>query len=220
MEATVVAYGVFLALLGAAAWIDVRTLRIPNALVVGLVGVWALWRAALVLAGALALGGEGAAGGEGPSGVAGLAAAVVAEPVALCGGFPPAASAADGLVGALVLGGGLLTVTLGYEALSGRRAMGGGDVKLMAAAGLFLGVEGGLVCLLTACVASLAMALVLPRLGWRAPSPGDFGEVAQGASPDGPSVGTAGRERRLGAVPFGPGIALGALVAVLLAAFA
>lgn len=214
MEATVVAYGAFLALLGAAAWIDVRTLRIPNALVVGLVGVWALWRAALVLAGALAL------GGEGPSGVVGLAAAVVAEPVVLCGGFPPAASAADGLVGTLVLGGGLLAVTLGYEALSGRRAMGGGDVKLTAAVGLFLGVEGGLVCLMTACVASLAMALVLPRLGWRAPSPRDLAEVAQGASLDGPSAGTTGRERRLGAVPFGPGIALGALVAVLLAVFA
>jgi len=107
--------------------------------------------------------------------VAALAAVWIVWRIALAATHPegalvPALSVADGLLGALVLGGGLLAVTLAFEALAGRRAMGGGDVKLMAAVGLFLGVEGGLVCLLTACLVSLLLALLLPRLGW-APRP-------------------------------------------------
>ncbi|MCI2240867.1 prepilin peptidase [Adlercreutzia faecimuris] len=107
--------------------------------------------------------------------VAALAAVWIVWRIALAATHPegalvPALSVADGLLGALVLGGGLLAVTLAFEALAGRRAMGGGDVKLMAAVGLFLGIEGGLVCLLTACLISLLLALLLPRLGW-APRP-------------------------------------------------
>ena len=121
--------------------------------------------------------------------VAALAAVWIVWRIALAATHPegalvPALSVADGLLGALVLGGGLLAVTLAFEALTGRRAMGGGDVKLMAAVGLFLGIEGGLVCLLTACLVSLLLALLLPRLGWAPrPAPPTFAPTSAAPTP-------------------------------------
>lgn len=121
--------------------------------------------------------------------VAALAAVWIVWRIALAATHPegalvPALSVADGLLGALVLGGGLLAVTLAFEALTGRRAMGGGDVKLMAAVGLFLGIEGGLVCLLTACLISLLLALLLPRLGWAPrPAPPTFAPTSAAPTP-------------------------------------
>ncbi|MCI8452297.1 MAG: prepilin peptidase [Eggerthellaceae bacterium] len=251
MIVTLLAYGSFMLLLAVAAGDDLRELRIPNGIVAALAAVWIVWRIAL--------------------------AATHPE-----GALVPALSVADGLLGALVLGGGLLAVTLAFEALTGRRAMGGGDVKLMAAVGLFLGIEGGLVCLLTACLISLLLALLLPRLGWAprpapaapapaatpaatapatvptpaatapddsvpaapvleapapaAPTPAARASVPRPDSPlDGretnvsretyphpvsdasrPADGAPSSERSaLGAVPFGPGIAVGAGVALL-----
>ncbi len=149
-----------------------------------------------------------------PNGVvAALAATWAVWRVALAathpGGAPlPVPSAPDGLLAAAAIGGGLLALTLLYEALAGRRALGGGDVKLMAVVALFLGLEGALVCLLVACAASLLMAAILPCLGWRPPA------APEPAAPAAP----AGR-RGLGAVPFGPGIALGAVVALALVIF-
>lgn len=171
MIVTIMAYGAFLLLLAVAAWDDLRELRIPNGLVLAVAADWALWRAALALT-----------HGSGAS-------------------LLPAPSAVEGLAGALVLGGGLLAATLAYEALARRRAMGGGDIKLLAAAGLFLGVEGGLVCLLAACLASLLLAALLPRLGWK-PRPS-----LSGSDPAGPSVSRG--------VPFAPGIAAGSCAALL-----
>ena len=245
MIVTLLAYGSFMLLLVVAAGDDLRELRIPNGIVAALAAVWIVWRIAL--------------------------AATHPEDALV-----PALSVADGLLGALVLGGGLLAVTLAFEALTGRRAMGGGDVKLMAAVGLFLGVEGGLICLLTACLVSLLLALLLPRLGWAprpapaAPTPTSAAPTPAPASPapaipvpaaptpaapapaaptptarasaprPGPSLdgretnvsretyphpvsdasrpadGAPSSERNaLGAVPFGPGIAVGAGVALL-----
>ena len=43
------------------------------------------------------------------------------------------------LIGAVAGGGFLLTVALGYQAFTGREGMGGGDVKLLAMIGAFLG---------------------------------------------------------------------------------
>ena len=231
MIVTLLAYGSFMLLLVVAAGDDLRELRIPNGIVAALAAVWIVWRIAL--------------------------AATHPE-----GALVPALSVADGLLGALVLGGGLLAVTLAFEALTGRRAMGGGDVKLMAAVGLFLGIEGGLVCLLTACLISLLLALLLPRLGWAprpapaapapaatpaatapatVPTPAATAPTARASAPrpdssfDGretdvsretyphpvsdasrPADGAPSSERNaLGAVPFGPGIAVGAGVALL-----
>lgn len=69
----------------------------------------------------------------------------------------------------MVLGGGLLVLTTVYELVRRKEAFGGGDIKLMAVLGLFLGLERGIVCLLTACV--LSVAYVLGRAA-RSPSDG------------------------------------------------
>lgn len=47
-------------------------------------------------------------------------------------------------------------LTTVYELVRCKEAFGGGDIKLMAVLGLFLGLERGVVCLLTACVLSVA----------------------------------------------------------------
>ena len=51
----------------------------------------------------------------------------------------PGKRALDGLIGGVAVGGGVLLLALLMEKLLRRDAMGGGDIKLMAAAGLFLG---------------------------------------------------------------------------------
>lgn len=48
----------------------------------------------------------------------------------------------DALLGALVGGGGLFLVAWGYRAATGRDGLGGGDVKLLAMVGAFLGPAG------------------------------------------------------------------------------
>lgn len=62
------------------------------------------------------------------------------------------------VLGALLFGGGLLAFVMVSERVSGRFMMGGGDVKLLAAVSLFLGLRLALVALLAACVVSLAFA--------------------------------------------------------------
>lgn len=47
-------------------------------------------------------------------------------------------------------------LTTVYELVRRKEAFGGGDIKLMAVLGLFLGLERGVICLLTACVLSVA----------------------------------------------------------------
>ena len=66
----------------------------------------------------------------------------------------------DGLVGALVLGGGSLAVSIAFERLAQRPSMGGGDIKLLAVIGLFLGWERGLWCLFAACLVVLVIQVV------------------------------------------------------------
>lgn len=51
----------------------------------------------------------------------------------------PTLSIWTSLIGALAGGGFLLAVALGYQAITGREGMGGGDVKLLAMIGAFLG---------------------------------------------------------------------------------
>lgn len=62
------------------------------------------------------------------------------------------------VLGALLFGGGLLAFVMVSERVSGRFMMGGGDVKLLAAVSLFLGLHLALVALLAACVVSLVFA--------------------------------------------------------------
>lgn len=66
-----------------------------------------------------------------------------------------------GLIGALCIGGGVLVVSLIADKVMGRETMGGGDIKLLALLGLYLGPDGGLLLLILACVIGLALAALM-----------------------------------------------------------
>ena len=59
------------------------------------------------------------------------------------------------LVAGIALGGGLLLISLAMDKIMGRDTMGGGDIKLMAVVGLYLGPIGALFALVLACVIGL-----------------------------------------------------------------
>ena len=136
-------FALFLMLLAWASAIDLRERRIPNKLVAAMA---VLWLAVRVLLAAMAAACCAAGFGSGAQiGDAALVASV---------------TLGDGLVGALVLGGGSLAVSIAFERLAQRPSMGGGDVKLLAVVGLFLGWERGLWCLFAACLVVLVMQVV------------------------------------------------------------
>lgn len=66
-----------------------------------------------------------------------------------------------GLLGALFLGGGVLAVSLVADKVLGRESMGGGDIKLLALMGLYLGPDGGLLMLILSCLLGLGLAFLL-----------------------------------------------------------
>jgi leader peptidase (prepilin peptidase) / N-methyltransferase len=90
-------------------------------------------------------------------------------------------------LGALLGGGILWTVAWSYHAATGREGMGGGDVKLLAMIGAFLGWQAVLLTLLLASFIGSAIGIATM--------------VARGA------------DTKL-AIPFGPFLSLGALVAL------
>ena len=178
MLLTIVVYAAFIGLLVVATVIDLRTLRIPDPVIVALFVVWLAWRLAVHFGG------------------------VTTAPITF----------SQGIVGAILLGGGLLLVTAVYEMITHKRAMGGGDIKLLAMVGLYLGIEGGLVCLMVACVASLVLSFALPRLGWKVPRTDE--ELATSNDVDGDGIPDPARPILLKDVPFGPAIMCGAAVAL------
>jgi leader peptidase (prepilin peptidase)/N-methyltransferase len=91
------------------------------------------------------------------------------------------------VLGVLLGGGSLWAVAIGYHAFTGREGMGGGDIKMLAMIGAFLGWRGVLVTLL---VGSFTGALVGVTL-----------MVARGADSRIP-------------IPFGPFLALGGVCAL------
>lgn len=91
--------------------------------------------------------------------------AVLAWVAALPFDFPGWDSVLRSLLAALVFGGGLLAVSLVMDRVMGRDTMGGGDIKLFAVVGLYLGFVGTLFALLLACLIGLAFALVARRGG-------------------------------------------------------
>lgn len=90
-------------------------------------------------------------------------ASALAWAAALPFGFTGWRSVGLSLLAALVFGGGLLTVSLIMDRLLGRDTLGGGDIKLFAVVGLYLGFTGTLFALLIACVVALALNALLRR---------------------------------------------------------
>jgi leader peptidase (prepilin peptidase)/N-methyltransferase len=124
-------------------------------------------------------------------------------------------SSVDALLGTLVGAGILWAVAWGYERATGVEGMGLGDVKLLAMIGAFLGWQAIPAVLIVASVTgSLAgLALVLARGGRRA---GRRVRRRLGARALPAFVRRAARRT---AIPFGPFLALGALVALYAPAF-
>lgn len=63
----------------------------------------------------------------------------------------------------IVYGGGMLALSLVMDRVLGRESLGGGDIKLFAVTGLYLGLAGTLFALLLACILGLLFALALRR---------------------------------------------------------
>lgn len=146
-------FALFLVLLAWASAIDLRERRIPNKLVAAMA---VLWLAVRVLLAAMAA--ACCAAGLGSGAQIGDAALVASATMMRM--IPFGLTLGDGLVGALVLGGGSLAVSIAFERLAQHPSMGGGDIKLLAAVGLFLGWERGLWCLFAACLIVLVMQAV------------------------------------------------------------
>ncbi|GAB4170320.1 MAG: A24 family peptidase [Geothermobacteraceae bacterium] len=91
----------------------------------------------------------------------------------------------DSLIGVLVGGGSLLAIALGYQLLTGKEGMGGGDIKLLAMIGAFLGWQAVLPVVLFASLSGTLVGVPLML------AKGEGGKLA---------------------LPFGPFLALGALV--------
>ncbi len=95
------------------------------------------------------------------------------------------------MIGAVTLGGGALMLGSIFERVLKRTSLGGGDVKLLFVIGLYLGVFGGLLCLLVACVAAVVLSFVVPH--------SRFAHVPGSVA---------------GGIPFAPALFTGALFAV------
>ena len=145
-------FALFLVLLAWASAIDLRERRIPNKLVAAMA---VLWLAVRVLLAAMAA--ACCAAGFGSGAQIGDAALVASATMMRM--IPFGLTLGDGLVGALVLGGGSLAVSIAFERLAQRPSMGGGDIKLLVVVGLFLGWERGLWCLFAACLVVLVMQM-------------------------------------------------------------
>ena len=75
-----------------------------------------------------------------------------------------AAELSGGLASGLLLVAGLLVFSVVFERMVGRSSMGGGDIKLIAMSGLYLGLSASLAALMVSCVLALAFEAV--RTKW------------------------------------------------------
>ena len=177
-------FALFLVLLAWASAIDLRERRIPNKLVAAMAVLWLAVR--VLLAVMVAACSAGAFGVDAQIGDAALVASATMMRM-----IPFGLTLGDGLVGALVLGGGSLAASIAFEHLAQRPSMGGGDIKLLAVVGLFLGWERGLWCLFAACLVVLVMQMA-----------SRFREGRKGIGPQ--------------TFPFAPAILVGVVIASIL----
>lgn len=174
-------YAVLVCVLAGAALVDLDTFTIPNGFIVTGVLLWlvSIWFMRVPPGGAFGTG---------------------SMFVPLLGpGWPSVAL--DGLLGAVVAGGGLLLFSSVFDAVTGRRSLGGGDVKLLFMVGLFLGLAGSLLVILVACVLGLVFAFAR-------------GHAASSSADGGHGEGEDGGFRTR-AIPFGPSIAAATVLALV-----
>jgi len=70
----------------------------------------------------------------------------------------------NSLIAAVVFGGGLLAVSLIMDKVLKKESLGGGDIKLFAVVGLYLGLVGSLFAMLLACVLGLLFVFLRRRI--------------------------------------------------------
>ncbi|MDT3844582.1 MAG: prepilin peptidase [Bacillota bacterium] len=63
-----------------------------------------------------------------------------------------------GTVSGIAVGGAILIISLIFDRVTGKESLGGGDIKLFFAAGLYLGATGGLLCVMVSCFIGLIFA--------------------------------------------------------------
>ena len=73
-------------------------------------------------------------------------------------------SVRNGLLAALVFGGGLLALSLVMDRHLGKESLGGGDIKLFGIVGLYLGFAGTLFAVIFSCIFGLAMGRTLRNM--------------------------------------------------------
>lgn len=190
------AYLVLFAILCGVMLVDLETKTIPNGFIIAGLVVWvaSVWFMPVT---------------PGTIGVGSLfVAALGPGPLAVC---------ADGLVGAIAIGGGILVFSLLFDKVTGKNSLGGGDIKLYFMVSLYLGLAAGLFNLLVSCVFGLVFAFVwaLFQQGTSesttveaaATAPAAEATTAQAAgteasAPEGPQ-----ESFKTKAFPFGPAIA-------------
>jgi len=64
----------------------------------------------------------------------------------------------NGLAGGVLIGGGMLGLSLLFDKISGKESLGGGDIKLFFMTGLFLGPACGFFGLILSCILGILMA--------------------------------------------------------------
>lgn len=65
----------------------------------------------------------------------------------------------QGLIGGVIIAGAVLVISLIMDKVLKKESMGGGDIKLLFAAGFVLGPAGGLLCLILACIIGLVVVV-------------------------------------------------------------
>lgn len=165
----VIAYALLACILCAVMATDLDTMTIPNPLVIAGIVLW--------LATAWFIESSGSHYGIGAPFVAWV-------------GTGSGAAALDGIAAAILYGGGILVFSAVYEQVSKKPSLGGGDIKLLFAVNLFLGLYAGLLTIFLACVIGLIFAPI-----WR--------KATKNTAPT---------------FPFGPSIACATLLSLVLVA--
>lgn len=135
----------------------------------------------------------------------------------------------DGLIGAAAVGGGLLIVSLVTDKILGRESLGGGDVKLLFAVGLFLGLWRSLLMLITACIIGIVFGLVYKRFAHKTteiaatdnekPASSDTSSSASSETANDKNIAppneSEAAETTNGEFPFGPAICIATFICML-----